>query len=231
MTENEVISEAMQVVGAEVSNAAIDRNVPRQAISIQLASRVRELHRRLNTSAAKKRVTFDAEANQQSYALSGIADDISTIDLVVRSDAHVPRNDFRDCENDDPYVDILHAGPFFDVLDQQERYRVSQKYSYEVIIEDDEQKLFLYPTPKSAIKILVEYRSTGSSVSDLPEVAKQAMVYAACVAILDLQINRVNSMPTQTADHVPTNEDRIVVLGRQRDRYEQLYERELNELR
>lgn len=229
-TEHEIISDAIAIVGSGTSNAAIDRNVPRKAVSLQMASRVRELNRRIGGTSAAKRVTFDGAANQQTYPLSDIADDISAIDNVIRSDANIPQTD---CEDDywPIEVDTMHEGAFYDTLKQQDRYLLSKKYSWEVLVEDGERTLFLYPTPKKAIKIQVEYRSTGSSIEDLPDVARQAVTYAAVVAILDLQINRVDSMPTQTADHVPTSDDRVRMLMKQRDRYEELYNRELNELR
>jgi len=234
-TAEDVVSLARDETGIKLENAVGELFVPDHIIESGIGPIVRELNRMLGTTTAVREVNFTAVPETQDYTISTyVGTDVHRIDQVLRSGAFVPdgvvQTDEWDRENGYNGEAVIPTGlqaDTFDVITAGERFRRSDRYTWETI----NGKLRLMPTPVSAETVSIRYTSTGYSVATLPDESKMALVYGACTVILNGVLNRLSSSRTTDKFFGETTDQRIDTLRSQRDEYRSKYQGELAGLR
>lgn len=232
-----VISKAREICGSKTSRAVGEDFATDLAIKYGMASAIRSVNQIFGDNTARKEATFTTVANQWEYTLTTIASDIASIDEVIRSGTedmfagNNPDTIFDSHGNALPFdhdhiIDQGMQQDVWDLIVAQRRRRRNDEYSF----EEFNGKLRLYPCPSGSETVIVKYTTSGATTESLPDEAEPCLVYAACVAILDTTINRLNSDRYTGATHGVVSEDRIKTLEKQRDRYEEMYRSELARL-
>jgi hypothetical protein len=228
---------ARQITGVKIGRSPAETDVPDEAIEADLVTATRELNGAFAGTALKETI-FTATAGVQDYSIEdNVGDDVLRISEVRRSSAYTP-----DLILPDQDLRLDHSGRFnagnSSVIDpglQGETFRVIIQQARAARAERQDGwaeapggLLRLMPPPIDAEVIAVEYVATGSDVTTLPDRAEQAMVYAACVALLNGAINRIGQdKVTSEVLRLGSTDNRIKTLRDQRDYYERKYENEL----
>ncbi len=235
ITKTDIFLRARQIVGNKIGRSAAEQDVPDEAIEAELKTAVRDLNA-ANPGSALRDVTFTATAGVQDYLIvTYVGDDVYKIQDVWRGGAFTPDYLLDDSEPRlDPRVSssaatVIHPGlqadVFRTIIQQQRADRFDRLGGWE---EAPGGKLRLMPPPVDAEIIAVRYVATGYAISDLPASAEQALVYAACVCLLNGMINRIGGDKVSVeVQRLGTTDQRIKLLEKQRDYYEQKYQDEL----
>ncbi len=235
--EAEIIAAARRVTGLERDDAIGEQYVPDEAVLAQMAEAVLELNAAFGNSTGRREARFTATPNVQEYDLAAIVGpDVLAVDEVVRSGSFVP-DDVLSPSDVDPLTGVPmgnggvipdgYQGSATDTIVAMARHAHVAEFDFAVT---PDQRLRLFPVPRAAETVVVCYTTTGQSMATLPEQARAAVTYAACVALLDGSINRLN----HTRPDVRGAADALLVqmraLQAQRDRYERKYEAAKNRL-
>lgn len=241
-TDAEVLARAREITGNKVTRDAAERHATDGAILNAIQTHIRDLNLKYGNTTGKKEITFTTVAGTQDYDIpTYVGADVGQIDEVLQAGAYVADVLFSDGDEVDPTTGYANrsraripAGLQQDVFDTVGgilRARRNSDFSHKVV----GQKLRLFPPPQSAYKVVVTYATSGYSIDTLPIEAREAVVYAACYAIIDAMLNKIMSsiyaaqQDSQTGATV--SDQRIKVLRDQRDRYEAKYNEEFRRLR
>lgn len=238
LTASDIIASARSVTGNKENNAAGELSIPDADILIAIKPAIRAVNLRYGSaSTGKKETTFSTVANQQDYAFTDIADDIQTIETVVRSGAFVDDHltesmSFNPSDGLPRRMtgDIIPVGnheiAIGTIIAQRRAYWADQ-FVWKVV---NGTTLRLMPCPTSIETVAVEYTTNGQSIDGLPELAEVALTYAACAAIFDCMINRKMSDPVTGAEFRTDSDERLKLLVKQRDYYTERYTSEIENL-
>jgi len=238
-TQAEVISAARQILGNKDTVVVGEQKVPDEAVALGMAPYVRRLNKQFGNAAGRKEAFFDAVPNQQDYLLSTVlGNDVSSVEEVVRSAEGLAADAFGPVEIDARDGTPLASGgviPYggqsdaMETILAQARYRRAEQFSWKIAYPAAGKSIRLMPCPTAVEKVYVSYVTTAGSIETLPDEAADALNYAACVAMLDAMINRINSeRPKSAVGPVGDARDtQVKVLMQQRERYEALYQGEL----
>lgn len=235
-TESEIFESARLSVGNVPSGVAGDLSVKDEALRAAMRPVVRELNRLFGTANSKKEVVFETLADTQDYPVATYvsASDVGEILEVSRSGMFVSDGSLRPNYDLDVNGRVVgtgvipdgYQGAAMDVIRNIERARHLDRYDWELAYNSSGGEVIrLYPVPSAAGEIVhVTYTTTGASIETLPDEAEDALHYAACVALLDGMINRLNALPTQMSESKEAASTQLRALTQQRDRYEGKFE-------
>jgi hypothetical protein len=237
MLQADIITKAREITGNKPDRSAAELEVPDAAITAEMARSIRDLNRIYGSASSVKEVKFHPVANQQDYAIATyVGSDVYRIDLVLRSNQDYPAGTLVDTSKvpqryQNLNNQVIHPGlqqDVFDTIEQMARASRADECDFEEIGGN----LRLFPTPTDAAEwVYVRYTATGYSISTLPDETESALIFAAVVAILNCQLNRLNSDRFSTRNQGETTDQRVRVLERQRDEYKASYLSELASLR
>ena len=230
-----VTGKARKIIGNQPDTAVGEVFIPDDVVDIALAPIVRDLNKLYGSASGMKEKAFTAVANQQLYTIADvIGSDVSEIVEVIRSSARCP--DALPSADVDPRTGLPisrasipqgYQDDAMEVIVGQWRARHADKFAWEIV---NGVSLRLMPVPAGAEDVIVQYVSTGASITTLPASTETALIYAACVAILNGQINRVNSDRATADTFGQAKDDRIRSMVQQRDYYQGQYDREVSKM-
>ncbi len=218
MDQTLIIQEAREITGIIENSASAVRYTPDEAIITQMRPYIRRIGLKLGTGTGVRRKFFTAVAGQQDYKIEEvIGDGVGTISDVIRSGtsglsfSSIFRSAYNPRTAVYPNGYELLGGDFhrlsYERILEIENWRRLGDYDYEESIDEDGDRiLVLIPAPSTSEEIMVSYSANESSITVLPDSASDAAVMAACVAMLDAQINRINSfVDPRDMDNIPTS--------------------------
>jgi hypothetical protein len=241
LSDAAIIESAREITGNQISRQAGSTHAPDAAITAALQPLIRELNRHYGTTTGVKEAWFTATAAQQDYTIATVVGaDVFRITDVRRSGEQVPASAIA-AHDVDPRtglpmtnraaVDWGYETAVPAVILGQEQARRSALYEWEVVSGTT---LRLIPVPDAEEEIYVRYVATGFGIDTLPVDCETCLVYGACMAILDAHLNRINSAKWEAKQDAltgaTTQQARVLAVKEQRDRYEELYEREFRKL-
>ena len=237
-----ILTKAREITGNKASVAVGETMIPDAAILALLDPIVRDLARAAGAgSLSAKEILFSAVALQQDYEIAtAVASDVAAIQQVYRSAAHVP-DLLSDSDEVEPItgmptlryggnIQMGWQGDVMDVIVGIRRKQRNDRFSWEVVSKADGDYLRLYPMPVYPEVVAVEYVIDGASIDGVSDQFESALVYGACAAILDAQINRIMSDRSITNTWGEAQGSRLKLLQAQRDRYESMYQSERDSL-
>ena len=167
---------------------------------------------------------------QQDYdVITYIGPDVQQIVEVIRSDAYVTDSSLFPLQVDPrtgipfaraAFIDQAYQQDVLESISAQMRFRKADCQDWELINVGGRQIIRIMPPPTEPVLIAVRYIGVNDSIESLPEEARPAMEYAACVALLDAVLNRVNSDPSGMGENARDRRYWLELVERQRDRYE-----------
>jgi len=240
ITQSEVILKARDITGNQIENREGEGFVPDEAIIVELQPTIRRISQKFGDSSVLKEVRLSITAFQQDYAFSAIAADVKEVRDVLRADAHFDPGLIISPvgTRNDPYnitslgqTAVIPAGlqddTFADILAQR-RFRRAEQYSWETFGTT----LRLYPPPQTnELVVVVKYLSTGGTIEDIPEQCEMLLVYAAVIALIDGELNRLNRTRVVTRNYGEADAERTKFLQKQVLRYQEKYNQEWSDLR
>jgi hypothetical protein len=120
-----------------------------------------------------------------------------------------------------------YQGDAMDVILAQWRNRRADAFDWEVV---NNSTLRLMPTPMFAEAVAVRYVTSAYTIDTLPVNTESVLVFAACVAILNGIINRINSSRQTTDTYGQAQTERLKTLAAQRDYYQGAFDKEFGRL-
>ncbi len=241
LSKTQIIQRAREITGNKEDRSPAETTIPDAAIEADLKSAIRELNSAFGatSNSAQKDVMFTATAGIQDYDITlRVGTDVYRIEEVWRSSCFTPDFVLFDdrmringttgfnATNAAVIQPGMQSSVFRTIIEMARSERADRQGGWE---QAPGNILRLMPPPLDAEIIAVRYIASAFSIETLPDEAEQALVYAACVSILDASINRIASdKVTHQILQVRTTDQRIKMLADQRTRYEALYEAELN---
>lgn len=233
MTEAEIIEGARRILGNREEASVGEWAVPDEGVTEALRENVEDLNKAFGTSAGRKEITFTAAGGVQDYVVAThVGTDVASIDDVIRSGAFVADGSLggygeeRDAAGrrvHGGYVPVGFQPEAMQSIEGIHRWLQQDRYHWEIAYPGGVKTLRLMPVPSGEEVVSVRYTTTTSGIETLPDTARSALIYAACVAMLDAQINRTNGERTHVRGAEDATLDRVKILERQRERYEAKY--------
>jgi hypothetical protein len=173
--------------------------------------------------------TGGAAGYMQDYDIAAyIGSDVLEINEVLRSAAyrsdHLHHRDSERGTAGPAYIDQGFQESAYEHIQSQERFRHQDEFEWEQVYYAGKSFLRLMPPPTRTEVVQVTYISASMSIDDLPEDARPAIEHAACAALLNCVINRVNSAPSPTRDNALDKRYWLEMAERQRDYYDNRYQ-------
>jgi hypothetical protein len=106
----------------------------------------------------------------------------------------------------------------------QERFLHLDQFAWEQVYYNDKGYLRLMPPPLHGEVVQVTYLSTTADIEDLPPDARVPLEHAACAALINCILNRVNSAPSAVRERATDQRYWIEMAERQRDYYDNRYQ-------
>ncbi|MGE5610990.1 MAG: hypothetical protein ACM359_17200 [Bacillota bacterium] len=230
-----IIDKARQITGNKMDNAVGETFIPDDAIAAAIAPAVRDLNTIYGTATGLKEFTFTATPGVQDYDLQAtLGADVYEVMEVIRSAAYLADGLLGD--EIDPQTGLRfgnsaipqgYQGDAMDVILAQWRKRRTDAFDWEVV---NNTTLRLMPAPMFAEAISVRYVTSAYTIDTLPANTESVLLFAACVAILNGIINRINSSRQTTDTYGQAQTERLNNLVSQRDYYQGAFEKEFGRL-
>lgn len=223
--QSDIITKAREITGNKEDRSVSEVQIPDAAITADLVPVVRELNRIYGTTSSAKEVKFHPVAGQQDYSIATyVGNDVYRIEEVLRSEQDFPVGALNQSSIIPwKYVEVTEEtipsglqGDTFRAIENAQRFERADGYSWQQFGS----LLRLFPVPESAAEwVYVQYTATGFSMSTLPDETEPALVFAACVAILNCELNRISSNRFVSKVSGESSELRIKTLREQRNEY------------